>query len=118
MDEALRRGLPEIAAALGLKHEMRLVADLPPTAFDASCIDAVRSAARRLGLTTRDITSGAGHDAVYMARVCPAAMIFTPCIGGISHNEAEAIKPEWAENGANVLIEAVLQKAEVITSAG
>jgi N-carbamoyl-L-amino-acid hydrolase len=53
-----------------------------------------------------------------MARVCPAAMIFTPCIGGISHNEAEAIKPEWAENGANVLIEAALQKAEIIPSAG
>jgi N-carbamoyl-L-amino-acid hydrolase len=118
MDEALRRGVREIAAALGLEHEMRLVADFPPTPFDASCIEAVRSAAQRLGLTTRDITSGAGHDAVFMARVCPAAMIFTPCIGGISHNEAEAIKAEWAENGANVLIEAALQKAEIIASAG
>jgi N-carbamoyl-L-amino-acid hydrolase len=75
----------------------------------------VRSAAKRLGYTTRDITSGAGHDAVYMARVCPTAMIFTPCVGGISHNEAEDIKPAWATAGADVLIQAALEKAEIIS---
>ncbi len=62
----------------------------------------------------REITSGAGHDAVYMARVAPTAMIFTPCIDGISHNEAENMTPEWATAGGNVLLHAVLEKAEVV----
>ena len=114
MDHALRQGIAEQTAADKLEYRVEQVADLPPLAFDPSCVESVRSAARRLGLTTRDITSGAGHDAVYLARVCPTAMIFTPCVGGISHNEAEDIKPEWAEAGTNVLIEAALEKAGIV----
>ena len=87
---------------------------MPPKPFDAACVDAVRKAAKRLGYSAREITSGAGHDAVYMARVAPTAMVFTPCVDGISHNEAEDIKPEWATAGCNVLVHAVLEKAEVI----
>jgi beta-ureidopropionase / N-carbamoyl-L-amino-acid hydrolase len=67
-----------------------------------------------LGLSHRNITSGAGHDAVYMAKVAPTAMIFVPCVDGISHNETEDIKPEWATAGANVLIRAVLETATVV----
>ncbi len=115
MDRALRQGIADLAAAAKLEHTMSMVADFAPTPFDTSCIEAVRSAAGRLGFTTRDITSGAGHDAVYMARVCPTAMIFTPCIDGISHNEVEDIKPAWAEAGANVLLQAALEKAEIVT---
>lgn len=114
MDRALRERIVEIVAKAGLTYEMKLVADFPPQPFEASCVDAVRRAAARLGLSTREITSGAGHDAVYMARVCPTAMIFTPCIDGISHNEAEDIKPEWATAGADVLVQAVLEKAEIV----
>jgi beta-ureidopropionase / N-carbamoyl-L-amino-acid hydrolase len=114
MDRKLKDGLDRIAANCGLTYEMKMVADFAPQPFDATCVDAVRRAAQRLGLSTRDITSGAGHDAVYMARVCPTAMVFTPCVGGISHNEAEDIKPEWATAGANVLIQAVLEKAEIV----
>ncbi|MEZ5851487.1 MAG: Zn-dependent hydrolase [Hyphomicrobiaceae bacterium] len=114
MDAALRRGVEEIAARTGLGCEMKLVADYPPVPFDAGCVDAVRNAARRLGYTAREITSGAGHDAVYMARVAPTAMVFTPCIDGISHNEAEDMKPEWATAGCNVLLQAVLEKAGVV----
>jgi N-carbamoyl-L-amino-acid hydrolase len=114
MDRALRAGLAEIVERTGLTHEMRMVADYAPIPFDPSCIQAVRNAADRLGYSTRDIASGAGHDAVYMARVCPVAMIFTPCIGGISHNEAEDMKPEWATAACNVLAHAVLEKAEVV----
>jgi N-carbamoyl-L-amino-acid hydrolase len=77
-------------------------------------VDAVRRAAAQLGLSAREITSGAGHDAVYMARVCPTAMIFTPCVDGISHNEAEDMNLEWATAGGNVLIQAVLEKAEIV----
>jgi N-carbamoyl-L-amino-acid hydrolase len=114
MDARLRAGIADIAAKTGLICEMKMVADFAPQPFEASCVDAVRRAAGRLGLSTRDITSGAGHDAVYMARVCPTAMIFTPCVDGISHNEAEDMTPEWAAAGANVLVQAVLEKAEIV----
>ncbi len=115
MDRKLKDGLDRIAANCGLTYEMKMVADFAPQPFDATCVDAVRRAAQRLGLSTRDITSGAGHDAVYMARVCPTAMVFTPCVGGISHNEAEDMKPEWATAGANVLIQAVLDRRRTLT---
>lgn len=114
MDAALREGITEITSAAGLTHEIAMVADFPPLPFEPSCVEAVRSAAKRLGFSTREITSGAGHDAVFMARVCPTAMIFTPCVDGISHNEAEDMKPEWATAGATVLFHAALDKAEVI----
>jgi N-carbamoyl-L-amino-acid hydrolase len=114
MDKALRKGLEEIAARTGVSAEIKMVADFPPQPFEASCVTAVRNAAKKLGYTTRDITSGAGHDAVYVARVAPAAMIFTPCIGGISHNESEDMTPEWAAAGTDVLLHAVLEKAEVV----
>lgn len=114
MDGALREGIADVASTAGLTHELALVADFPPQPFEASCVEAVRNAAKKLGYSTREITSGAGHDAVYMARVCPTAMIFTPCVDGISHNEAEDMKAEWATAGADVLFHAALEKAEVV----
>ena len=116
MGVALNKGVQEIAAAAGLQVEIVKVLDFPPMPFEASCVAAVRSAAERRGYSARDITSGAGHDAVFMARVCPAAMIFTPCVDGISHNEAEDMKPEWATAGADVLLHAVLAKAEIVAA--
>jgi N-carbamoyl-L-amino-acid hydrolase len=79
--------------------------------FDEGCVALVREAAARLGLPARDIVSGAGHDAVYVSRVVPTAMIFTPCKDGLSHNEAESMRPEEAEAGCQVLFEAVLARA-------
>ena len=114
MDNALRAGVAEIAKRSGLTVDMKMVADYAPTPFDAGCIDAVRRAAKTLGYSAREITSGAGHDAVYMARVAPAAMVFTPCVDGISHNESEDMKPAWATAGCNVLVHAVLEKAGVV----
>jgi beta-ureidopropionase / N-carbamoyl-L-amino-acid hydrolase len=70
-----------------------------------------RDAARALGCPHHDIISGAGHDAVYMARVAPSAMISVPCIGGVSHNEIEDAKPEDLTAGGNVLVNAVLSRA-------
>ena len=116
MDAALRKGLEEIATGAGLRYQVEMVANFPPQPFEASCIQAVRNAIARLGYTSRDITSGAGHDAVYLARVCPTSMIFTPCVDGISHNEAENMTPEWASAGADVLLHAVLEKAEIVTA--
>ena len=114
MDAALKEGVREITARNGLTFDLKEVFYYPPVPFDASCIAAVRSAAKHLGLTHRDIVSGAGHDACYMARVAPTSMIFTPCVDGVSHNEAEDIKQEWSTAGANVLMHAVLEKAEIV----
>jgi len=84
----------------------------PPTPFDPGLIGAVRNAAEAQGYAHQDIISGAGHDAVYMARVAPTAMVFVPCIGGISHNEIEDAKPEDLTAGCNVLLNAVLDTAD------
>ena len=116
MDMALRDGVAEIAARTGLTFTMGMVQNYPPTPFDPACVDAVRRAARTLGYTAREITSGAGHDAVFMAKIAPTAMVFTPCVGGISHNEAEDMTPAWATAGTNVLIHAVLDKAGIVSS--
>ncbi len=111
MEAEFRARSDEIAAAAGLDLECEKIFAYAPVAFDPGCIEAVREAAAGLGLGAREIVSGAGHDACYISRVAPSAMIFTPCIGGISHNEAEDIKPEWAAAGADVLLRAVIAKA-------
>ncbi len=72
----------------------------------------MREAAEAQGYKHQDIISGAGHDAVYMARVAPTAMIFVPCVGGISHNEIEDAKPEDLTAGCNVLLNALLESAD------
>jgi N-carbamoyl-L-amino-acid hydrolase len=73
----------------------------------------VRTAAQQLGFSHTDIVSGAGHDAVYVARVAPTAMIFIPCKDGISHNEIEDAKPEHITAGADVLLQAMLAQAGI-----
>jgi beta-ureidopropionase / N-carbamoyl-L-amino-acid hydrolase len=114
MDGALKKGVEEIAKNAGLTYDLKEVFYYPPVPFDPGCIAAVRGAAKHLGLTHRDIVSGAGHDACYMARVAPTSMIFTPCVDGVSHNESEDIKQEWSTAGTNVLMHAVLEKAEIV----
>jgi N-carbamoyl-L-amino-acid hydrolase len=115
--DAMDRALGEAFERARAQHEGRLEFQLeeiwyaPPVAFDADCIEAVRQAAKALGLSSREIVSGAGHDAVYMARVVPTAMIFVPCKDGISHAEAEYAAPEACADGANVLLHAVLARA-------
>ncbi len=100
-----------IARDCGLPLELTELFRFPHQPFDAECVDLVRQAAAKLGLPAREIVSGAGHDAVYVARKVPTAMIFTPCKDGLSHNEAESILPEEAEAGCQVLFEAVLARA-------
>jgi len=93
---------------LGLQIGIKNIWMQPPTAFNADCIAAVREGARVSGFSTRDMISGAGHDAAYVSRVAPAAMIFVPCKDGISHNEAEFSSKEQCAAGAQVLLQAVL----------
>jgi N-carbamoyl-L-amino-acid hydrolase len=111
MDQELRAACTEIAGAIGLEAEVKEFWYFPPTPFDKSCVASVRKATETLGYPHMDIISGAGHDAVYMARVAPTAMIFVPCVGGISHNEIEDAKPEDLAMGCAVLLNAVLERA-------
>lgn len=97
-----------IARELGLEFVLKNIWTQPAVQFDAGCIAAVRKAAEVSGYSTRDMISGAGHDAAYVARVAPTSMIFVPCKDGISHNEAESSTKEQCAAGAQVLLQAVL----------
>jgi N-carbamoyl-L-amino-acid hydrolase len=100
--------LAEVCDPLGLSVSSTRIWDQPPVRFDAECVAAVRRAVALSGFTTREIVSGAGHDAAYVSRVAPTAMIFVPCRDGISHNEAEFTSKEQCAAGAQVLLQAVL----------
>ncbi|MFM8799872.1 MAG: Zn-dependent hydrolase [Tagaea sp.] len=109
MDRALKAACAEIAAAAGLDVEIEDFWYFPPTPFAPRLVDRVREGAKAFGYPAMEIVSGAGHDAVYMARVCPTAMIFVPCADGISHNEIEDAKPADLTAGCNVLLRAMLE---------
>ncbi|MBB3001793.1 N-carbamoyl-L-amino-acid hydrolase [Paraburkholderia tropica] len=111
MDAKLREELARVAHEEQLGHRIEQIFDYAPVPFAPECVETVRRAAQALDLSHADIVSGAGHDACYLARVAPTGMIFVPCIDGLSHNEAEAITPEWAEAGANVLLHSILASA-------
>jgi N-carbamoyl-L-amino-acid hydrolase len=113
MVEEYRRVAKTIEAACRVSVDIREVVYFPPSHFAPELVGAVRNAAQALGLPHRDIVSGAGHDAVYLSRVAPTAMIFIPCEGGISHNEIESATQEDLAAGCNVLLHAVLARAGV-----
>ena len=119
-DELLNKMHEEILAfaektsqETGLKIATERVSYYPPCPFHPNCVDAVRSATAKLGYTTMDVVSGAGHDAIYAARLAPAGMIFVPCKDGISHNEIEDARADHLEAGCNVLLHAMLESANV-----
>ncbi|BCP51619.1 Zn-dependent hydrolase [Kaistia sp. 32K] len=103
----------EIAAELGVGCAIEAVGHFDPVTFDPTLVSRVRAAAERLGYSHMNLISGAGHDACWTAKVAPTTMIMCPCVGGLSHNEAEEISPEWAAAGADVLLHAVLETAEI-----
>ncbi|WP_274426692.1 Zn-dependent hydrolase [Chelativorans sp. YIM 93263] len=114
MDARIREGAAAICEALDVGHEIEQVGHFDPVTFDEGCVKAVRDAADRLGYSHRNIVSGAGHDACWINRVAPTAMVMCPCVDGLSHNEAEEIDPEWAQAGADVLFHAVVETAEIM----
>jgi N-carbamoyl-L-amino-acid hydrolase len=117
MDGELRRACAEAAAGSGgLDVAVEEFWYFPPTPFDPALVDRVRRAAAAQGLSCRDIISGAGHDAVYMARVAPTAMIFVPCKDGISHNEIEDARPEDLAAGCAALLNAILESADQVAA--
>ena len=113
MDADIRSVAAKLSAESGLPIQIDIVSSYPAQPFHAECVDAVARAAAKLGYSNMPAVSGAGHDAVYMARLAPAGMIFIPCKDGISHNEIEDAKPEHITAGCNVLLHAMLERAGV-----
>ncbi|MBH1964657.1 MAG: Zn-dependent hydrolase [Comamonadaceae bacterium] len=113
MDADIRAACERVAKESGTKISIEQVVYFPPQPFAPSLVESVRRNATDLGYSTMDCVSGAGHDAVYVARVAPAAMIFVPCADGISHNEIEDAEPEHLEAGCNVLLRAMLGSAGI-----
>ena len=113
MVEEFQARAPALCEALGCSFDSQIVGQFDPPAFDPALVERVRNAAGRLGYSHRDIVSGAGHDACWINKVAPTVMIMCPCVDGLSHNEAEEISPAWASAGADVLLHAVLDTAEI-----
>lgn len=116
--EALKQGqvdidrkVEELTEKAGLSMEREEMVRFAPVHFDPSIVKLVAEGARNMGLSVKQMPSGAGHDAQMMAAVCPSAMIFVPSVEGISHNVKEHTEPDDLENGANVLLYAVLSRA-------
>lgn len=103
----------DIAEELGLGIEIEVTGHFDPVTFDPDCVKAVRDAAERLGYSHRDLVSGAGHDACWINRIAPTAMVMCPCVDGLSHNEDENISKEWAIAGTEVLLHAVVETAGI-----
>jgi len=111
MDTEMRAAVAAIAERRKLELDLKEIWYSAPVHFDETCVAAVRKGVEELGYSHRDMVSGAGHDACYLARVTPTSMIFIPCVGGLSHNEEEDIRPEWAAAGCDVLLRAAVAKA-------
>jgi N-carbamoyl-L-amino-acid hydrolase len=114
MDADIRAVADRISRETGLPIAISLVSSYPAQPFHGNCVDAVARAAKTLGYSHMPVVSGAGHDAVYMARLAPAGMVFIPCKDGISHNEIEDAAPADITAGCNVLMHAMLERAKVL----
>jgi N-carbamoyl-L-amino-acid hydrolase len=114
MHEEMTAFIDRTREETGLAITLERVSYYPPCPFHPDCVGAVRKAADKLGYSTMDVVSGAGHDAIYVARLAPAGMIFVPCKDGISHNEIEDAQPAHLEAGCNVLLHAMLERAGVV----
>lgn len=114
MRAAIETRAAAICAEMGVGCAVEAVGHFDPVTFTPELVGRVRAAAEKLGYSHMDIVSGAGHDACWAAKVAPTTMIMCPCVDGLSHNEAEEISPDWAAAGADVLLHAVLETAEVV----
>ncbi len=111
MADEVKAFAAKLSKESGLPIEIQQVSGYPAQVFHKDCVEAVGRAAKKLGYSNMPVVSGAGHDAVYMAQLAPAGMIFIPCKDGISHNEIEDAKPEHITAGCNVLLHAMLERA-------
>jgi beta-ureidopropionase / N-carbamoyl-L-amino-acid hydrolase len=109
MEKEYQAALPNIAEELKLELDEKRIWNSPAVKFAPDLIECVRKGAEQAGYTMREMASGAGHDAAYIARVAPTTMIFVPCAGGLSHNEAESTSFDECAAGSQVLLNAVLE---------
>jgi len=114
MKAEVTRAALAVAVELGLGCQIEDVGHFDPVTFDPDLVKIVRQASETLGYSHMDIISGAGHDACWINKMYPTVMIMCPCVGGLSHNEAEEISADWAAAGTDVLLHAVLEVAEVV----
>ncbi|MDX8497675.1 Zn-dependent hydrolase [Mesorhizobium sp. VK4C] len=114
MRARIEKEAPKICEPLGVKCSVEAVGHFDPVTFDPTLVGRVRTAAEKLGYSHMNLISGAGHDACWAAKVAPATMVMCPCVGGLSHNEAEDISKEWAAAGADVLFHAVVETAGIV----
>jgi len=113
MEAMMRAAVAAAADSTGVEVEITVDNDSAPVTFDPGCVAAVQASVDELGFRNQQMVSGAGHDACYVATRCPTSMIFVPCAGGVSHNEAEDITADQAQRGASVLLGAVLRAVDV-----
>ncbi len=111
MENELKQMTTDICKKYKIEFEMIQIGGFDPVAFDKECLNNVRNSAKKFGYSYKDIVSGAGHDACWINTVAPSAMIMCPCVDGLSHNEAEEIKPEWASSSTNVMLHAAIASA-------
>ena len=114
MVERFEEEAPKLCEALGVELAHEIVGQFDPPEFDRGLVQTIRDGAERLGYSHKDIVSGAGHDACWINRLAPTAMIMCPCVDGLSHNEAEEITKDWAKAGADVLLHAVVETAGIV----
>ncbi|OCP00649.1 MULTISPECIES: Zn-dependent hydrolase [unclassified Ensifer] len=113
LEDRVRLSCDSAAAAAGCESELRQIFDMPPAAFSEDLLACLDRAAASLGLKAKHMLSGAFHDALFVNRVAPAAMIFVPCRDGLSHNEAEYVEPEHSIAGARMLLAATMEAIAV-----
>ena len=111
MENELRLLAIDICKKYKVEFDMTQIGGFDPVTFDTTCLKNIRDSAKKFGYSHKDIVSGAGHDACWINSVAPSAMIMCPCVDGLSHNEAEEIKPEWASSSTNVLLHAAIASA-------
>ena len=112
MENELRLLAIDICKKYKVEFDMTQIGGFDPVTFDTICLKNIRDSAKKFGYSHKDIVSGAGHDACWINSVAPSAMIMCPCVDGLSHNEAEEIKPEWASSSTNVLLHAAIASAK------
>lgn len=111
VDREIRAIFESECQAAGIEGQVEEIWHIPPISFAPECISAVRRAADKLGYSSKEMISGAGHDAMYLAQIMPTGMIFVPCENGLSHNELENAQPQDLVAGGNVLLHAILELA-------
>ena len=111
MEKELEIVANEICRNYNIEINIEQIGGFDPVEFNKECLDHLRTNAKKFGYSYKDIVSGAGHDACWINTVAPSAMIMCPCVDGLSHNEAEEIKPEWAYSSTNVLLHSAIASA-------